>query len=457
MAELGGAGPDGASAGGSEALRRLMALADRDDERRGARVAAGEPGVVAEAWASAKAALVALGSPIVAGALGVQAMRATQEIRSRIRTWPDTLAALAPGADGVGSLPATGRYVITSDLHRTPAGGADVPTAQGTVPIYEAMLDHYAGAAWALVENGDVEDFWIAGGSTYGVAYDLARAFAMPARGGRRRWTPTEVYGEHLRRTVRHYAGVYRRIEEGFHAEGRYVRLIGNHDDVYVDPEVAAHLDAVHPGLEVHEYLVLTEDDETVGIVTHGHQMDSWNALDLAALGRFGTWFGSTITDLPVLDVRPGFPGPEVSELLLSGEHPNLLTRVSPRLGANRDLYSLDEVWLLDAFRERWAPGSEPWLVLGHTHLPVSGARVPGRDDRWERYVNSGSAVTHQLVTAVEWDGSVPGTDPVVQLVAWHVADASTPSDAVVVEHGGRRIARRVLEPSADGSVLVPV
>lgn len=436
-------------ASSSAPLQALLDLADRLD--------ADGVGGVPEAWASVKLGLLAIGLPVVAGTLGVTAARATRAIRERIERWPGELAALEVGAAGVAARPASGRLVITSDLHRAPPGGADVPAAQGTVAIYEAMLEHYAADRWVLVENGDVEDFWISGGSAYGVAYEWAKA-----RAGRR-WSSADVYREHLARTIANYPGIYGRIEEGFHRDGRYVRLFGNHDDVLEDPAVAAGLHDAHPDLEVHEHLVLRDGaagaERTVAVVTHGHQVDSWNAADLAALGRFGTWFGSTVADAPFSESHPGMPPPEATRAMLSGRQPNVLTRVSPVLGANRDLYSLDEVWLADAFRAAYPSGDDPWLILGHTHLPVHAARLPGTDDRWDRYINGGCGVHHQMVTAIEWDGTVVGADPVVQLVAWFDAAAvpDTPDDALVTSHAGRRIARRVLAPSEDGSVLVPV
>ena len=41
--------------------------------------------------------------------------------------------------------------------------------------LYPTVLRGYADDGWHLIENGDVEDFWMVGGSTWGTVYDLAR------------------------------------------------------------------------------------------------------------------------------------------------------------------------------------------------------------------------------------------------------------------------------------------
>ncbi len=88
----------------------------------------------------------------------------------------------------VDRAPAADRYVITSDLHRGPAGTNDWPGLQDTTALYAALLDWYGDQRWSLVEDGDVEDFWMVGGSTYGLVYELGRwiGHAWRAPSGRR-------------------------------------------------------------------------------------------------------------------------------------------------------------------------------------------------------------------------------------------------------------------------------
>ncbi len=134
-------------------------------------------------------------------------------------------------------------------------------------------------------------------------------------------------------------------------------------------------------------------------------------------------------------------------------------------LGANRDLYSLDEVLLFDAFRRHddLAIGEDldqgPWLVLGHTHLPLAHPVDPGSRATWARYANSGAGVFFECVTGLEWDGSIDPTHPQVRLVAWRYADRDERPDpaALVGWDGDRAVVREVLDrvPPHDELVVV--
>ncbi|MCX7619572.1 MAG: hypothetical protein N2037_01860 [Acidimicrobiales bacterium] len=436
----------------------------RHDERRLARdptASAERAGVVAAGWAIAKIAAVAVSGPVLAPLVGIWAARNTRLINEAVARYPAFLDAVLRGdvPARVARLPVSGRYFIASDLHRTVPGTIDLPGRHGTRELYEVVLEHYGQHCWTLVENGDVEDFWMVGGSTYGSFYDVTRlaAATLPRRRGEA--IRLKLFSEHLRRIVANNAGIYERINALFHEPGRYVRLIGNHDDVYADERMVDELRAVHEGLEVLDFLVLDGEDGAVGVVTHGHHVDTWNAPRFAGLGKFGTWMGSTLNDLPFLAVSPGIPTVQEADRLLSGAQPNVLTTVSRVFGANRNLYSVDEVRMLASFRSHWAEGADPILILGHTHLPLAHPHHPDEPVVWDRYLNCGSGVTPGVVTGIEWvggtDGSGKGTE--VHLIAWHWADPSTPDEAVVAQRDGRGVARRILQPGSPLPVLRPV
>ncbi len=450
------------------ASQRVLALADRVDDRLAARRGdppgwdrATGPGPVASAWAVLKAAALLAATPALVPLVGTVAARNTARTRRLSAGYAaivdDVLAGrpAPPGWDRVVRLPASGRYFIASDLHRYVRGSFDWPGGQDTKALYLAALGHYADTGHTLVEAGDVEDFWLVGGSTYAAAYDALRTLAF-ARGRRGRALLAEVHAEHLRRVVANNGAIYDLIQDRYHAEGRYVRLIGNHDDAFADPEVAAALRAVHPGLEVADFVAFDGPDGGVGVLTHGHHTDSWNGPGWSGLGRFGTSVASTIADLPVVGTELGVPAPGATDTFLGGRHESVLTPVNRWFGANRELYSVDEVLLFDAFRRQWGSGTAggdldggPFLLLGHTHLPLSWPVAPGSTDGWRNYLNLGSGIHDGLVTGVEWDGTDDPARPVVRLVAWHWADragddGTTPAAAVVASHGGRDVARRV-------------
>lgn len=427
-------------------------------------------GPIATGAAAVKLVLIGAGGLVGGPVVGRVAARNTAAVTDLAWRYPELVAdvlAGGPGADPltrVARTPAAGRVVITSDLHRGVPGTTDWPGLQDTDRLYAAMLDVYAAGEWSLVENGDVEDFWMVGGSAYGVVYEVGRWAGHVVRTPAGRRFLSDVYGEHLRRIVAHNADVYDRIEQGFHAAGRYHRIVGNHDDVYLDEAVVEHLREVHAGLDVLDALVLDGPDGGVGLVTHGHHTDGWNAPRRSGLGKLGTWLGSTVADAPFTAANPGLPGAAETQRLLVGDHASVLTEVSPLFGANRELYSMDEVVLFEAWREHFGAedgsSSSPWLILGHTHLPLTRPVDPRGHRSWERYGNTGCGVFAGLVTAIEWDGTGRGggVDPDVALVAWHWADADTPDDAVVTEIDGRPVARRrlVRPDGADHVVAVP-
>lgn len=401
--------------------------------------------VLVGAWGAARLLVVAPVTPFVAAAMFVTAVRATAWTQGLIERFPATIDTLLRGGAGhqpdlpgrtlrVTRRSAGGRFVITSDLHRCMAGGLDWPRAQQTDRLLQVALEHYAAEGWTLVENGDVEDFWLTGGSAYGVVYDLGRLVANLLPAGSRDEVLPELYGDHLDQIVDNNRDLYRTIAEAFGAE-RYVRLVGNHDDAFLDERVVARLRAHLPDVEVWDVLVLDGDAGAAGVVLHGHQTDAWNLPGRDFLGKFCTWLAAALVDAPLVRATPGMPDLEQAAKLRDGHLPDRLTAVGRFIGVTLDFYSLDEVRLLDSWR-RWfgggpGPGTAegPVLVLGHTHVPLIDPLLPevdpaGPSASWEGYANSGCGVLWEAVTLVEWDGTSDPDHPTLRLVVWRFADA---------------------------------
>lgn len=423
-------------------------LADGLDHARGVPVEplprVPRPGAPATLWAMTKAAASVAGLPVTLPALAVLARRAQQIALARIERFPDQLIALAEGR--VGPLPGSRvrrvssdrRIVITSDLHRCIPGRLDWPARQQTKDLYRRALEHYADDDWTLLENGDVEDFWMVGGSTWGAVYDVARlagAAAGPFADEPRR----ELVKEHLDRIVENNAALYRLIHEGFGADDRYLRTMGNHDDVYLDPALAAHLASHLPGTEVLDAVVLGRPDRDAAdgvegveaVVMHGHLTDAWNGPGLAALGRAVTWWATGLDDLPLPGARDDLPAEFTPAKVLGGGR-NRLISVDPRFGGNRRGDSLDEVRLFARLADTSPEDGWPWLLFGHTHFPVLRPLDPAGTA--VRYANSGSGVLHGGVTALEWDPEDPDR---VRLVLWHRSDGR-PTRTELVPDGPR-------------------
>jgi hypothetical protein len=420
-------------------------------------------GALARSWATAK--VLALLPVVAPGTLLVGWRAAVNHVRARevMGALPAVVAAIERGDDPprwagrLQRLDASARWVLTSDLHRCVAGRLDLAGQQDDRELYAAMLDWYGQHEWGLVENGDIEDFWMVGGSAWGTAYDLLRLAGAALVG---RWGDglrQATYAAHLERIVANNRSIYRRIGERFGRTGRYHRTVGNHDDVFHDDRLVRRLGASTGGVTMSSWIALDGPDGTAAIVHHGHAADGWNAPDRPTLGKLSSWIADALRDAPLPVMPDDLPPPRTTRELLSGRRRNGLLRVNPRFGANSSYDSLDEELLFDALGG--AADCGPWILMGHTHFP---AIQPASDTgaRWWRYLNSGHGIGAGLVTAIEWPGGAPPHTP--RLVAWCWGDHPDWTDLVAtatpaVVHRGRPVVRLELRPSTDGRRLVPI
>lgn len=143
------------------------------------------------------------------------------------------------------------RYIIFSDLHKGARNQADdfLPCEH----TYLAALDHYLAEGFTLIVLGDAEELW-------------------------------EERAEDV-------LAAYKNVllsEARFYKEDRYIRVCGNHDDLWRSPnQVKKHLDPFFPNIQVQDGVLF----EYIGgnglsselFLTHGHQ----GTLDSDALAWF--------------------------------------------------------------------------------------------------------------------------------------------------------------------------
>lgn len=411
----------------SELFVRAAGWADNHEHRTAAPPS--DPGTPATVWAATKAALGLAASPLTVPAVTVAAMRTARATSARIEAFPEHLHALAEGrpatlpGDRTQRHSSAERYLITSDLHRCIAGRLDWPSRQRVKDLYRDVLLGYADEGWSLIENGDVEDFWMVGGSTWGAVYDLAYltgGTVGPGRVAARR----RIVCEHLDRIVDNNASIYEVLRDRYCATGRYLRTMGNHDDVFADDHVTGHLASHLPGVEMADTILLAPDgsgpDEGIAgvqaVVAHGHLTDSWNGHGFAVLGRYITWLATGLDDLPGVRSVDALPDHGQLRRLLDGGASNRLIEVDPRYGGNRRFDSLDEQRLFERLHRDRPGGDWPWLVYGHTHFPMLRPLNAGGEP--VRYANSGCGVLAGAFSALEWHGDDP--DDPLHLVVWH-------------------------------------
>lgn len=414
----------------------------------------------ADGWALIKFVLACLAAPVAVPLVAWRAARNHALAKERIRQVPSQIAALERGGgvpwpgDRVRRLPDDRPLFVSSDLHRCYPGRRDVCERQDVKLLYAALVDHYDAAGWDVVENGDVEDHWMVGGSPYGQWYDAASLVGQLLPGVLGRAARRAVGRRHLRLIMENNVAVARRLARLGRA-GRYHRTVGNHDDAYLDRELSADLAARCGGSAPVDVLVLERPDGSASaIITHGHQTDGWNASERAGLGRLATWMGCAISDVPGLESPDSVLPMSATLDLLEGRLPNRLLQVNRRFGANTKYDSVDEELLFDSFGGAASRG--PWFILGHTHLPVLQP-LSRTGVAWRRYVNSGAGTWAGMVTGIEWTG---GDAPEPRLVAWVWSDIPggadlLPSGAVRVPVGAREVVRVVLRRTVDGQHVV--
>jgi hypothetical protein len=331
------------------------------------------------------------------------------------------------------SIPARQRIVIFSDIHRWAGDDEqEIGAQRDTRDLHDRVLEHYAIEGWTLIENGDVEDYWLRGGSFYGAAYDVASMLPGPVFDAH--FLDAGLIGGaqfHLSKIIKNHASTYARIKGLFLADPskpRYFRTAGNHDDINRQPAMQAGLRHYFPGLGgVADYILLKDLEETVAVIAHGHQTDAWNSGACSFLGRATTSVASSVRDLDFVighDLKQlGYPAKEKTATLWGATDKDQLDQVGP-FGANTELGSLDEVGLFNSFRKIWRSWGEdieggPYVLLGHTHVPLMSPANPVTNGIWWKYFNSGCCIFDHMITAIEWEFDGASPKPDVRIVAW--------------------------------------
>jgi predicted phosphodiesterase len=216
------------------------------------------------------------------------------------------------------------RYVIFSDQHKGARDGAD--DFRRCERAYNAALGYYFEAGHDLVVLGDAEELWE---------------------------NPPQAVLQSYQHTLA--------LEAEFHRAGRYLRVWGNHDDLWAT-ELAVHtlLHPLFPGLRAHEAIRLkvTDGGRALGtlFLVHGHQGERFS----------DRW--SRLARLPIRYVWPTF------QRMTGYSHNTPARDFTLRKRRDVAMYCWSEE----------NPGVV--LVAGHTHAPIFGSqpRASGLERRLE-------------------------------------------------------------------------
>ncbi len=269
------------------------------------------------------------------------------------------------------------KFILFSDAHRGDGSGADDFAANSQ--LFKCALDHYFDEGYTLIELGDCEEL------LENQQFD-------------------QIYISHT--------AIYDRLARFHHSNGRYIKLWGNHDDIWErNQHLLQHL---FPRLVVYEAAVI---DRHI-LLWHGHRADPkcwgfWAKLTRVVLRKF--WYR-----LQQLGIR---------DPTRAAENPGRCDTVDKVL-FDWAKAGCSEMGRLDA----WFPGMRiDTIIAGHTHRPVfqnlsltdkwyvEKGRYTLQTRRWSQrdsaYFNTGSCVHPRCITGIELTGT--GEDMRISLIKW--------------------------------------
>jgi hypothetical protein len=325
----------------------------------------------------------------------------------------------------IARLPVEQKYVVFSDVHMFVNGDFNFYQNNRNSEIHQSLLSKYAQDGYRLIDNGDVEDFWMRGGSARGHILDVADMLPFPFY--------YEAYGvqaalgalqAHAANIFRDNSATYGLVNQLYVASGGYARTIGNHDDVWSRDDMAPLFDLVYQAPVVANDYILLDDSstgETKVVIAHGHQSDIWNMELCNFAGKAVTDAFSTLTEVSlglVGKVKKFYRAKSEWQSDLAGRGFDDELHRMEGLGLTQ---SLDEVELHDQLERVYGDSPrQPYLILGHTHDVKDDAGVPDwmYSDQWtwREYSNTG--------TTGMWEELVVCTEvqyPDVRPVAWYL------------------------------------
>jgi len=317
----------------------------------------------------------------------------------------------------IARLPVNKKYAVFSDVHMYVDGDLDFYNKNGNSEIYRHALRHYAQKNYHLIENGDVEDFWMRGGSSKGLINLTSSSLPWPYYSGAFEVSAFRSANQiHALNVFMNNATTYATIRGSYHNNNRYTRIIGNHDDVWSDPIMAPVMDVFYPGLDVNDYCTLeNQRHETEAILAHGHQSDVFNMPMCNFAGKALTEVASIIHELSFgeWDLFSKSKEEWMDEWTGKGFKDEL---------QKMDLLKFESFSEYSLYRDLeniyGDSPRQPYLILGHTHKPKDNAGVPNfmfdNQWNWNEYSNSG--------TVGMWEEIVVGLEvehPDVRVVVW--------------------------------------
>ena len=266
-----------------------------------------------------------------------------------------------------------GKYIILSDIHQGAfAWSYDMHDYfWKNRELYAHLLNYYFEKNYTLIENGDIEEFW------------LKRFFRS--------------FDEHWAFQQENFSEIYE-IRRKYNAQNRFIKLRGNHDNIWAKPDrVKKYLiDGLHfPQLNIYEFAVIGD----LFLIMHGHQVDPRNRDCNSKKGLRWTKVGGIaefFTDTSLFGKKKPEDGWK--------EHPQAKHVHSRTIES--DIYNKER---LNISYAKLAELLNIFIISGHNHAPKC---LPEGDHTF----NSGCGVFEGIVYGIEIDFEAD----VIRVVDWN-------------------------------------
>jgi hypothetical protein len=290
--------------------------------------------------------------------------------------------------------------------------------------IYATALSWYSTNNYHLIENGDIEDFWMRSNAPQELILTISDQLPWPFYSNMFESASFRGVNQvHAFNILLNNLNIYTLIRNLFHEKGKYTRLIGNHDDVWADENMTPIMQIIYPNISINDYCTL-EDPATGNteiIMAHGHQTDIFNTPMCNFAGKALTNLASQLHILSFGELNLFTKSKNDWETEWKGKgFSDELTKMNLL-----ELESFSEYDLYKMLEEIYGNSTrQPYLILGHTHQPKDNAGIPGwmyQDQwNWNEYSNSG--------TVGMWEEVIFGLEveyPDIRVIAWRMENGT--------------------------------
>jgi hypothetical protein len=276
-----------------------------------------------------------------------------------------------------------GKYIIFSDIHQGlyPWSWDKEDYFWQNKALYMHLLEIYFKQGYTLIENGDIEEFWL-------------KQFL-------------KSMDEHWQYQVENFGDLYD-LRRKFHVDNRFIKIRGNHDNLWYNLDYVKKYLWKDVKLEVPIYEFALIGNEF--LIMHGHQndirnrdIDSRKGLMWTKIGRFAELFIDT-----------GIYGKKRPKDGWKGAHPR--NNVTQRFIED----GLSDMGVCESYADL-ARRLKIYLICGHTHAPKC---LPEGDPTF----NSGCGVFVGIIYGIEIDYE----QDTIRVVDWN-DDQGLPSEPLIL------------------------